>query len=123
MDIAHEWSSDLSLDNYNDIKMVDGLNETNQRILRRLLTNPGEYLWHQDYGAGLGRYVGVALNTEVLQEITQLIISQMYLETSVAKTPIPTVTLVESIGQLECTIVYFNLAQDQLSTLNFTLQT
>jgi phage baseplate assembly protein W len=122
VDIAHEWSSDINLDIYNDIKMADGLDETNQRVLRRLLTNPGEYLWHQGYGAGLGRFVGAALSNEVVQQINQLIISQMYLEDSVAKIPIPTVTLSQDIGQLECTIVYFNIAQNQLSTLNFTLQ-
>ena len=40
------------------------------RILRRLLTNPGDYLWHPDYGAGLPSRIGTVVNEA---ELTALI--------------------------------------------------
>ena len=123
MDINHTWSGDIALSNYNDIAMVDGLDETNQRVLRRLLTNPGEYIWHPDYGAGLGKYVGTALNDEIRYEMQQLIVGQMYLESDVGKNPAPTVALSQnSIDEIVCTIIYYNLTQSKLATINFTLQ-
>ena len=36
----------------------DGAALTQQRVLRRLLTNPGDYIWQLGYGAGLGQFVG-----------------------------------------------------------------
>ena len=121
MDINHTWSGDISLNSYNDMNVVDGLDETNQRVLRRLLTNPGEYIWHPEYGAGLGRFVGVALNDEISYDIKQLITSQMYLESDVSKTPPPDITLQVDQNELICTIIYYNLSQSQL-TLSFSLK-
>jgi hypothetical protein len=46
-------------------------------VLRRLLTNPGSYIWHLEYRAGLPQYLG---QPAVLSAINSLIISQMFLE-------------------------------------------
>src|SRR5260370_37518584 len=37
--------------------------EGEQRVLRRLLTSPGSYIWHLEYGAGLPAYVGQPVQT------------------------------------------------------------
>ena len=61
-----------------------------QRVLRRLLTNPGDYLWHPEYGAGLPARIGTVLD---LQELTGLIREQMFLEPSVSHSPEPDIAL------------------------------
>ena len=61
-----------------------------QRLLRRLLTNPGDYLWQPDYGAGLPARVGTVLDSD---EITGLIREQMFLEPAVSQSPEPEVEL------------------------------
>jgi hypothetical protein len=61
-----------------------------QRVLRRLLTNPKGYIFHLGYGAGVPQYVGAVLN---LAEVKTRISGQMQLEASVIKTPGPDVTV------------------------------
>ena len=69
-DLNHFYGGDLSLSATGDILKVDGSTQGQQRVLRRLLTNPalmdssgkvtvvGDYIWHPTYGAGLPRMVG-----------------------------------------------------------------
>jgi phage baseplate assembly protein W len=56
-------------------------------VLRRLLTNAGEYFWHPDYGAGLPQFIGEPASTAQIQGI---VITQMLLEEAVAQNPLPT---------------------------------
>ena len=55
-DISHQWGSDLSIGPTGDFALVSGAILGQQRVLRRLLTNPGDYIWHPDYGAGLAEF-------------------------------------------------------------------
>src|SRR5579885_814759 len=87
-DAGHYWSTDLLTGATGDLQVVDGVLESQQRILRRLLTNPGDYLWQPDYGAGLPAKIGQPLD---LTALTVLIRSQMYLEASVSQDPEPQV--------------------------------
>jgi hypothetical protein len=119
-DINHTWSGDIILSDYNDLDVVSDVDELNQRVLRRLLTNPKEYIWHPEYGAGLGRFIGVALDQEVFYNIQQLIVSQMYLESAVAKSPAPVVSLDYDNGKLNCSITYYSVSNTKL-LLNFSL--
>ena len=41
-----------------DLAPAAGTLRGQQRVLRRLLTNPGDYIWQPGYGAGLGQFVG-----------------------------------------------------------------
>ena len=66
-----------------------------ERVLRRLLTNPGAYLWHPGYGAGLARYVGQPIDPAGIEA---LIRSQMMLELSVARDPEPLITVRPDVG-------------------------
>ncbi len=101
-DLNHYVGSDLVLSDTGDLAAVTSTNMGLQRVLRRLLTNPpqtdvagnvistGDYLWHQDYGAGVPRQVGQNVDTA---EIKALIRGQMLLEAAVAKSPDPVITV------------------------------
>lgn len=87
-DVFHVWGGDLSTGPSGDLAAVSGSQLSQQRVLRRLLTNPGDYIWQPSYGAGLGRYVGAPVNAA---EITATIRSQMFQEASVAHSPEPVI--------------------------------
>lgn len=72
-----------------DLSTVTGSVRSQQRVLRRLLTNPGSYIWEPTYGAGLASFVGQALSTDNYDQIKSLILSNMFLETSVSQSPPP----------------------------------
>lgn len=59
-DLALTFGGDLAFGNGGDLAVAEGQALTEQRVLRRLLTNPGDYIWQLSYGAGLGRFVGAA---------------------------------------------------------------
>ncbi len=88
LDLSHVWSGDLSADAGGDLATVAGPEAGQQRVLRRLLTNPGDYIWQPDYGAGLGSYVGAPVSPAT---IAATIRSQMYKEASVAHDPEPVI--------------------------------
>src|SRR5271167_3918918 len=99
-DASNNFGQDLELSARNDLLNVSGVERSNQRILRRLLTNNGDYIWHTEYGAGLPSFVGKGLTNEVYAQIQSLIISQIYFEDTVAKTPVPQITIVTIQGGL-----------------------
>jgi phage baseplate assembly protein W len=87
-DIYHQFGADLALSPTGDVATASASTLTQQRVLRRLLTNPGDYIWNLDYGAGLARFVGQPANTS---RIAAIIRSQIFKEASVARTPEPTI--------------------------------
>jgi hypothetical protein len=89
-DIDHYWGSDISSTPAGDLAVVQTTKRGVQRVLRRLMTNPGEYIFHPTYGAGLPRKIGKLVN---IPEITALIRSQMLLESVVARSPAPIVNV------------------------------
>lgn len=89
-DIYHYIGGDLSTSPTGDLRPVENTERGKQRVLRRLLTNPGDYIYHPTYGAGLGQKVGESVN---INEWTALILGQMLLEDVVAQDPAPTITL------------------------------
>jgi len=82
--ISCDWNADLSLGPSGDISVVRVHACAQQRIIRRLLTNPGDYIWHVDYGAGLGSYVG---DPYPRSSIKSLVLNQLTLESLVMMTP------------------------------------
>lgn len=101
-DIDHYVGSDIGVSSSGDLALVTSSRMGLQRILRRLLTNPpetdaagnvtatGDYLWHQNYGAGVPKQIGENVN---VPEIKAMILGQMMLEASVAKTPEPVIAV------------------------------
>jgi hypothetical protein len=67
--------------------------EVNNRVIRRLLTNPGEYIWHSEYGGAVGRYVGEPFSPGIIEGT---ILSQLQLEYLVASNPSPEVRMTKS---------------------------
>ena len=113
---AHYFGGDLALSATGDLLPADGIEESKQRILRRLLTNPGDYLWHPDYGAGLPSYIGRPLDAAAL---SSLIKSQMYAEGGVSQDPEPLIALQPIPNGISVRIGYTALPSGQPAYLNF----
>lgn len=93
-DIFQWYGSDVGLGPTGDFQQVNGTARTQQRIVRRLCTNPGDYIFHPEYGGGLPGKIGSNASRSEVRAIVQ---SQIALESSVATLPKPTVT-VTAIG-------------------------
>jgi phage baseplate assembly protein W len=92
-DLDQTWSTDLSASNNGDVATVVGALRGQQRILRRLMTNPGDYIFQPDYGAGVPQYVGQNQSKATLDLISGTITGQILMEAVVAADPAPVVTL------------------------------
>lgn len=115
-DIAHYFSGDLGLGATGGLQVADGSLLSRQRILRRLLTNPGDYIWEPDYGAGLPKYIGQKLD---LTALSALIRSQMYLESSVEQQPEPQISLTPILNGVYVQIAYVEAQTGRTETLAF----
>lgn len=104
-DIAHQWGSDLEFGPTGDVALVEGTVFGQQRVLRRLLTNPLDYIWHPTYGAGLASFVGQPANN---LQIGAVIRSQISKELVVAQDPAPTINVVINPGGVTG-VVYVSL--------------
>lgn len=87
-DIAHLWGEDVQTSATGDLLAVNGTDLGTQRVLRRLLTNPGDYIWQPDYGAGLRRFIGQTTNVDAIRAAIR---SQIFKESVVARTPEPSI--------------------------------
>jgi hypothetical protein len=130
MDIFHYWGNDLTLGPTGDLAPVDSTQWGQQRILRRLITNPAthlfgnpgdlsaDYIWHPDFGAGLPEAVGTPLDVGLL---SGLIRSQIMLEAAVAKTPDPVVTVTPIAGGVAVYIKYADAVSGAPVVLSFDI--
>ena len=94
-DLYQIWSTDLRPSNTGDALTVTGTDRGQQRILRRLLTNPGDYIFQPDYGAGLPQYVGQNQSHDTLDKIKGTVTGQVLQEAVVAPSPAPVVTITQ----------------------------
>ncbi|GBQ87300.1 phage tail protein [Acetobacter nitrogenifigens DSM 23921 = NBRC 105050] len=105
-DVYHVPGSDLTLGSSGDIAVASGVDASNQRILRRLATNAGDYIFSLDYGAGLPGRVGGA---DVPADLETLISQQIQLEASVSSTPAPIIAVTRPRqGSTRISITYTN---------------
>ena len=88
-DLALQFGADLALSPSGDIATMAGTPLGQQRVLRRLLTNAGGYIWQIAYGAGLGQAIGAPGGAA---QIEAAIRSQLFAEPLVARTPQPVVS-------------------------------
>lgn len=115
-DLYHFIGGDLSASPTGDLRPVDSSTRGTQRILRRLMTNPSEYIFHPEYGAGLGQKVGQSVNKN---EWEALIRGQMLLEDCVAQSPIPKITLTIITEGVSVFIQYTDAVSGTPETLSF----
>lgn len=134
-DIWHFWGQDLTVSPSGDLALVQSLNpnipatlagndEGTQRIYRRLMTGDalgtsqsGEDIFNPAYGGGIPQKIGSIMDPVNWKAE---IVSQMFNESAVAKTPRPQVTFA---GQLPAsafvTIKYQNAQTGQPIALTF----
>jgi hypothetical protein len=90
IDLQQLIGSDFDITDNGNIVLARAEQAGQERVLRRLLSNPGSYYWHLEYGAGLARYLGKPL---VEARIRGTILQQIQLEKAVSKIPPPKVTI------------------------------
>jgi phage baseplate assembly protein W len=95
-DLYHYFGTDLTPSNTGDVLTVSAITRGQQRVLRRLLTNPGDYIFQPEYGAGLAAWIGAPAD---LAAMRALIRGQMLLEPSVAAQPEPDVSVLPIANQ------------------------
>lgn len=107
-DLNLAWGGDLAVAPGGDLLLADGDGLGVQRVLRRLLTNPGDVVFHADYGAGLASFVG---QPAAPQRLAALITAQAVQESAVARTPAPQVSAISSAdGTLTASLRYTSSA-------------
>jgi phage baseplate assembly protein W len=119
-DIFHQWGADLAVGNGGDLALAGGSDLVSQRVCRRLLTNPGDYIWNLDYGGGLAQFIGTPVDAA---EIEAVIAAQLLLETSVPANPAPQVTTTvadAANGYVVANITYADPTSLEPVTLNVT---
>lgn len=118
MDLAHVVGGDLSLDTTGDLATVDRSGAVQQRVLRRLMTNVGSYIWNLGYGGGFPSYVGQPVAASAMQIAVR---NQMLLEASVAQMPVPTVAVASSPDNtVTVTITYSDAVSGMTQTLTLS---
>jgi hypothetical protein len=105
--VTCDWGGDLSVGPTGDIGAAPAVVEIQQRLIRRLLTNQGAYVWHIDYGAGLGSFVGQPLSADLIQST---VLNQIQNEQLIGMSPSPTIQIdqgsIESLSTASITIQY-----------------
>lgn len=118
-DVWHLWGSDLTLSATGDLLAVDGSEMGRQRVLRRLLTNPGDLIFNPDYGAGMPARVGSLLD---LPELDAAARQQMNAEAAVAQDPPPEVGATAFPGGVSLVIRYRDADTGTPATLGFDVR-
>lgn len=116
-DISHLMGSDLSILSNGNFELAETSEEGQQRVLRRLLTNPAAMPFHLGFGAGLAAFIGQPINKA---KISARITSQMRLERAVLAIPVPTVDVADSDnGVVAALIRYTDRSTGDTSQLDF----
>jgi hypothetical protein len=118
-DLAHGFGADLAIGPTGDLALSDAAALTRERVLRRLLTNPGDYLWQLGYGAGLGQFVGQPAGAARIGAVVR---GQIFKEAAVARAPEPVVDAREDhAGGLAVQVRYGDATSDQPQLLTFSV--
>jgi phage baseplate assembly protein W len=120
-DLFHSFGSDLTTSPTGDLAAASGPTLGQQRVLKRLLTNPGDYIWQPDYGAGLAQFVG---QPAAINQIRAVIRSQIFKEAAVARTPEPLVDVTfDQTGTVYVHVRYADASTGQTQLLSFSAGT
>jgi hypothetical protein len=110
MDAYHDFGTDLVAGANGDLLSATGDQETSQRVIRRLYTPQGGYLWNLVYGAGLPQRVGETLTPDQYNGIVADILAACAQEPAIAQVPAPVVTLTPINNGLSGSIAYTDAA-------------
>lgn len=102
-DLYQWYGGDVSSSATGDFQAVTGDTRSQQRIVRRLCTNPGDYIFHPEYGGGLPKLIGSNASVSDVKAIVQ---SQMRLEDSILQLPAPVVTVTPITNGMQIQIQY-----------------
>lgn len=128
LDLYHYWGGDLAISSTGDLALANDTTTGQQRVLRRLLTNPAlvddsgnvtataDYTFHQDYGAGLPRQVGQPAD---IPQVQAVIAAQLLQEAAVSNTPAPIATVTAINDGINALIQYNDAATQTPVVLNF----
>jgi hypothetical protein len=118
-DAWHRFGGDLAVGPTGDIGCAVGSEMVQQRLLRRLLTNPGDYIWNPEYGAGLGQFLGQPADTD---RIEAAIRGQVLREAAVARQPEPEIAVAADLaGSVSVQIRYAEADSGATRSLAFTV--
>mgnify|MGYP000849634676 CR=1 FL=1 len=118
-DLSHEFGADIVAGPTGDLALAEGVALVRQRLLRRLLTNPGDYIWPPQYGAGLGRFVGQPASAARIRAVVR---SQIFREPAVARSPEPVVDVrAGDDGRVFVSIRYADADTGETQSLSLTV--
>ena len=117
-DLAHFYGTDLQTDSTGDLALSEGTQFGVERVLRRLMTSQGEYIFQPDYGAGLPLFLG---NPAAPQRIEGTIRAQMELEDAVAPSPIPSISVQQANSTFTANIRYVDSTTGESSVLTLPI--
>lgn len=119
-DLWHEWGGDLQWSADGDLRSVEGAEEGRQRVLRRLLTAEGGYIWAPTYGAGLPKLVGEPNGAALAEAASR---RQMLLERAVSQNPPPQVSATgDTRGAVVVKINYHDADTAEPVAIGFTVK-
>lgn len=117
-DLNHYIGGDLGISPTGDLAIASDSLEGQQRVLRRLITNPGGYIWHMGYGAGLPGEIGKTIDVRRVQGIVR---SNIFNEDIVARLPDPLIGVTPITGGASLRIQYTDTATNKPVSLNFDI--
>lgn len=117
-DISHDWGNDIVVSASGDLRLASDTTRGQQRVLRRLLTNPGDYVFHPEYGAGLSAKVGSLATPD---ELIALIRGQVLMEDAVAASPQPVVTVMRITNGVSVQVNYNDASTGKPVILSFSV--
>ena len=118
-DLSHQFGFDLSVGPTGDLALSTDTVLGQQRVLRRLLTNAGDYIWQLTYGAGLPGFVGQTVSAASIRGVIR---TQLATEAMVAKSPAPVIDVEpDGLGSVYVTVRYADAADGTTQVLGFRL--
>lgn len=116
-DLFHIYGQDVGLSATGGLSLASGTQQGQQKVLRRLLTNPGDDLHSLDYGAGLPAFIGSPASADRMRAV---VLKQMRLEKYVDQTVSPSVSVEKNAatGVTNVLVQYVDAQTAQTSQLN-----
>jgi len=107
------FNDDLQVSSAGDYSTVQGQDALKQAIKARLITAPGEYAVHPEYGCGVTRWLKKRMSQSDLDTLRQTIMDQMAKESRIQKVNDVVVELLASGTGVRITVVVTAIGREQ----------